>query len=99
VRAFKLASLEDICEDYGQVAYYLGTIPDHPFQFMLDDHHTFFTGKPMLVCGNTAAMVSETRFGPHFRITGDTTVHYGPFPCGPAPVTDAGSGSCCSGPC
>ena len=99
VRAFKLASLEDICEDYGQVAYYLGTISEHSFHFMLDDHHTFFTGKPMLVCGNTAAMVSETRFGPHFRITGDMTVHYGPFPCGPVAAADAGSGSCCSGPC
>ena len=48
VRAFKLASIEDICEDYGQVAFYQGTIPDHPHRFHLDDHHTFITGKPML---------------------------------------------------
>ena len=27
IRAFKLSSLEDICEDYGQVAVYLGTDP------------------------------------------------------------------------
>lgn len=99
IRAFKLTSLEDICEDYGQAAYYLGTIPGHPFGFPLDDHHTLITGKPMLVCGNTAAMVSETRFGRHFRVVGDTSVHYGPFDCGPscaAPAADpCGSGSCC----
>jgi SAM-dependent methyltransferase len=99
IRAFKLASLEDICEDFGQAAYYLGTIPDHPFCFPLDDHHTFITGKPMLVCGNTAAMVSETRFGRHFKVIGDTSAHYGPFDCGSscaAPVGDPCSGgSCC----
>lgn len=33
IRAFKLSSLEDICEDYEQVATYLGTILDHPNQF------------------------------------------------------------------
>lgn len=30
VRAFKLDQLEDICEDYGQVAIYNGTLPEHP---------------------------------------------------------------------
>ena len=30
VRAFKLPDLEDACEDYGQVAIYNGTIPNHP---------------------------------------------------------------------
>ncbi|NOY06012.1 MAG: methyltransferase domain-containing protein, partial [Chlorobi bacterium] len=78
IRAFKLDTLEDICEDYGQVAYYLGTIPDAPHAFALDDHHVFETGRPVLVCGNTAAMLSETRFAPHFRVTGDRSVHYGP---------------------
>jgi arsenite methyltransferase len=100
VRAFKLACLEDICEDYGQVAYYLGTIPDHPFRFVLDDHHTFVTGKPMLVCGNTAAMVEQTRFSKHFKVVGDRTVHYGPFDCAPVSGESAIDGigrgaSCC----
>lgn len=98
VRAFKLAELEDICEDYGQVAYYLGTIPNHPFSFPLDDHHTFFTGKPMLVCGNTAAMVSESRIGKHFKIVGDRSVHYGPFDCTPAASHETG-GACSGGSC
>jgi SAM-dependent methyltransferase len=100
VRAFKLADLEDICEDYGQVAYYSGTIPNHPFLFELDDHHTFVSGKPMLVCGNTAAMVKETRFGRHFTVVGDRSVHYGPFACktssgGEQTERSRSGGSCC----
>ncbi|MBT9391816.1 methyltransferase domain-containing protein [Hymenobacter sp. NST-14] len=85
VRAFKL-ELEDRCEDHGQVATYLGTLPGQPHAFVLDDHHRFETGRPMLVCGNTAAMVSDTRYGAHFRVTGDQTQHFGLFDCGPAPA-------------
>lgn len=97
VRAFKLASLEDQCEDYGQVAIYRGTIPECPHYFELDDHHKFLTGKPELVCGNTASMLQETRFAPHFQILGDRTLHYGLFDCsgagaGAQPKT---GGSCC----
>jgi SAM-dependent methyltransferase len=90
VRAFKLA-LEDRCEDYGQVATYLGTIPGHPHAFVLDDHHRFETGRPMLVCGNTADMVSRTRYGAHFRVLGNKEQHFGLFPCGPTPATSTGS--------
>ncbi|MFD2787491.1 methyltransferase domain-containing protein [Hymenobacter rubripertinctus] len=85
VRAFKL-DLEDQCEDYGQVAIYQGTLPGQPHAFVLDDHHRFETGRPMLVCGNTAAMVSETRYAPHFRVTGDRSHHFGLFDCGPTPA-------------
>jgi SAM-dependent methyltransferase len=94
VRAFKLACLEDICEDYGQVAYYQGGLNDHPFDFTLDDHHTFTLGKPMLVCGNTAAMVAESRFGRYFKVAGDRSVHYGPFDCSPAPGGKPEEGAC-----
>ncbi len=83
IRAFKLDTLEDCCEDYGQVATYLGTVPDAPVSFGLDDHHRFIAGKPMLVCGNTAAMVGETRFRHHFRVDGDRTTHFGRFDCSP----------------
>lgn len=97
VRAFALDSLEDRCEDYGQVARYLGTIPESPHAFLLDDHHEFLTSKPMPVCGNTAAMLAETRFAPHFRIDGDRSVHHGLFDCGPATSNEAGAaqGACC----
>jgi len=97
VRAIKLDDLEDICEDYGQVAWYDGSIANHPHFFDLDDHHRFFTNKPMLVCGNTASMLSNSRYGKAFKVTGDRAVHFGAFEgCG----TDAGSvekesGSCC----
>jgi len=93
VRAFKLDDLEDICEDYGQVAYYDGSIPGNPHFFDLDDHHRFFTGKPKLVCGNTASMVSNTRYGKAFKVSGDRSVHHGAFgECGGGYVTE-----CCSG--
>ena len=96
IRAFKLDSLEDICEDYGQVATYLGTIPEAPHRFVLDDHHTFHTGKPMLVCGNSAAMIQNTRLGEHFRVIGDKSVHYGAFDCEPASASEGeNQGSCC----
>lgn len=65
IRAFKLP-LEDRCEDYGQVAVYHGTIAEHPHAFDLDDHHRLHTGKPALVCGNTADMLAATRYAAHF---------------------------------
>ncbi len=96
VRAFKIAELEDKCEDYGQVAYYLGTVENSPHDFMLDDHHLFKTGMPMLVCSNTAYMLSASRYAPHFKIIGDLKTHYGLFDCAPSMV-EAGpaSGACC----
>lgn len=95
LRAFKLP-LEDRCEDFGQVAHYLGTLPQHPHAFDLDDHHHFETGRPMLVCGNTADMISASRYAKHFRVTGDQSTHFGLFDCGPAPMAKApASGACC----
>lgn len=97
-RAFKL-DLEDRCEDFGQIAYYMGTIPDHPHSFVLDDHHEFQTRKPMLVCGNTADMVSKTWYREHFDLLGAKDVHLGLFDCGPAPSpqapSDCSTGACC----
>ena len=97
VRAFKLPDLiEDRCEDYGQVATYRGGIEGERHAFRLDDHHLFEAGRPMLVCGNSAAMVQNTRFGRYFDVTGDRSTHFGLFDCEPA--TGAGeevAGSCC----
>lgn len=97
VRAFKLDSLEDRCEDYGQVATYLGTIAGAPHRFALDDHHDFEAYRPVLVCGNTASMLSETRLAQHFRVQGDRSRHFGLFPCGPASAanTESSGGACC----
>jgi ubiquinone/menaquinone biosynthesis C-methylase UbiE len=93
LRAFKLA-LEDRCEDYGQVATYLGSIADHPHAFELDDHHRLETGRPMLVCGNTADMLGATRYARHFRIDGDKRRHHGLFDCAPV-ATGAAAAACC----
>jgi hypothetical protein len=102
VRAFKLDGIEDICEDYGQVAYYDGSIPEHPHFFDLDDHHRFFKDKPMLVCGNTASMLSDTRYSKAFKILGDRSIHFGAFEgCGDYGMGASGcdcntvSGGCC----
>jgi ubiquinone/menaquinone biosynthesis C-methylase UbiE len=98
VRTFKL-DFEDLCEDYGQVAIYRGTIPEQPHYFDLDDHHRFHTGKPMLVCGNTAAMLKETRYRAHFSVQGDRSTHFGSFECAPAAQKvqegDGLGGACC----
>lgn len=100
-RLFKLANLERLCEDYGQVAVYKGTIPGHRHSYLLDDHHELITGKPLLVCGNTASMLGESWLKQHFSISGDRSVHFGEFPCGPVvqPSQSQQSGqpqeSCC----
>ena len=94
-RAFKLPALiEDRCEDYGQVATYRGGMPGAAHAFALDDHHTFEAGRPMLVCGNTAAMVEATRFGAFFDVAGDRSTHFGLFDCAPAPA-DGEAAACC----
>jgi len=95
LRAFKLYDLENRCEDFGQVAYYLGTMKGCPHKFILDDHHVFLKDKPMLVCGNTASMITNTRFGKHFKVIGDKKKHFGLFPCGPVSSEANSTGSCC----
>ncbi|MGZ5050197.1 MAG: methyltransferase domain-containing protein [Methylobacter sp.] len=96
VRAFKMP-LEDRCEDYGQVACYLGGMPEHPHAFDLDDHHHFETNRPLRVCGNTADMLGESRYGKYFQILGDKSRHFGLFDCSPGPQGEsaAAGGSCC----
>jgi len=102
-RLFKLDGLDEQCEDYGQVATYRGSIRGHEAAFRLDDHHLFDAGRPERVCGNTAAMLSETRLAPHFEVIGDRSVHFGVFPCGPTLAaqsvrsvgSDDAGGSCC----
>ena len=96
VRAFKVDGLEDICENYGQMASYLGTIPGNPDYFDLDDHHRFYSGVWKKVCGNTAAMISESRYGAAFIVNGDRSVHQGRFEgCEDKQLNSCGSGCCC----
>ncbi len=92
-RAFRLP-LEDRCEDYGHVATYLGTMPAHPHRFTLDDHHLFQAGQPLRVCGNSADMLSGTRYAAHFRVEGDKRHHFGLFECAPVMPASA-TANCC----
>lgn len=99
-RLFKLPGLEGSCEDYGQTARYLGTIAHHPKSLKLDKHHEFTAGETQRICGNTFAMLGETRFREHFELAGDRSAHYGIFPgCGttiPFSTEAApGRGGCC----
>ena len=97
-RLFKNKSIEDKCEDFGQIAIYDGSIKEHPDYYDLDDHHRFITNKPMLVCGNTANMVGDTWLKPHFKVIGDMSTHYGLFDCSPVNGISNGDnvgGACC----
>ncbi len=82
IRAFK-TPLEDRCEDFGQLAIYKGTIPEHPHAFDLDDHHHFETAKPLRVCGNTYDMLAMGRYAKYFDFIGDKSIHFGLFDCAP----------------
>lgn len=82
-RLFKLNNLELACEDHGQSVVYRGTVPHHPYAFVLDKHHFIETGKQFPVCGNTWRMLHDTRFSDHFDFFGNFDRHYGIFPgCG-----------------
>jgi len=109
-RLFKVPGLiETLCEDYGQYAVYKGTVPGAPHAYHLDDHHRFEKNKPMLVCGNSAAMVGEggiSWLSPHFEVVGDRSTHYGIFgnipgaTCGTlktsaSKAASASDGACC----
>jgi ubiquinone/menaquinone biosynthesis C-methylase UbiE len=107
LRLLALADLDDGCEDYGQVATYRGGIGGAEAAFRLDDHHLFEVGRPERVCGNTAAMLSRTRFARFFEVLGDRSVHFGAYPCEPTlaarqarvakrrPEEEEPEGACC----
>ncbi|MEK9629929.1 MAG: methyltransferase domain-containing protein [Nitrospinota bacterium] len=98
VRSFN-CDFEDICENFGHVAYYQGSIPEFPHGFTLDNHHYFQTGVPVPICGNTYKMLNESRFSEHFKLTGNFSTHYGPFDCSVVTqqegIPSNGNGACC----
>jgi len=78
-RLWKLKDLEDDCEDYGHIAVYNGQMSESPFKFELDNGHLFYKNKPERICGNTAIMLSETRFKEYFQVLGSFKEHFGAF--------------------
>jgi arsenite methyltransferase len=96
-RLFKLDNLESNCEDYGQAVIYKGSIEHHPRSFILDDHHIIETGRVFPVCGNTWAMLHDTRMRDHFQFIGDFSRHFGLFDCSSPqakPATSAAPACC-----
>ena len=76
---------------------YFGNDKEDKCKFILDNGHTFHSRKPKLVCGNTADMLSETRFKKYFEITGNKSSHYGLFDCEencPEPSPKKSTGCC-----
>ncbi len=100
-RMFKIEGLEERCEDYGQLATYKGGIAHMDALFMLDDHHLFEKGRPERICGNTARMIEESRFGEFFDVQGNRSTHFGLFDCSETLAATAysediiDSGGCC----
>jgi len=85
VSMMKLENLEPACEDYGQAVIYRGGIPGMEQIFKLDGEHQIEAGRIFPVCGNTLAMLMETRHAPYFEVVGDGKTHFGLFPGCQAP--------------
>ena len=101
-RLFKLPQLGFTSEDYGQRAQYRGTIEHSRERFTLDQDDVFESGKSVPISGNTADILSLSRFAPHFEVLGDQAIHLGAFgkvsstaaPAFGVPEGTAGSGCC-----
>ncbi|MEM9738442.1 MAG: methyltransferase domain-containing protein [Pseudomonadota bacterium] len=101
-RLMKLQGLDVACEDFGQAVIYRGGVPGMEDVFKLDTGHEIEVGRVFPVCGNTLAMLIDTRFAEFFDVIGTGDTHYGLFPgCGApdvfAPVEglEPAAGGCC----
>ena len=96
-----LPPLERTCEDYGQVARYLGNLPTALAKFTLDSTHVFEAGRPVLVCRNTANILRFGRLARYFEVSVPVK-HFGLFACPPMasvqqlPGPGAPGTACCS---
>lgn len=97
IRAQKNRLLDKACEDYGMWVAYKGSVDGCPDTYIFDMNHKFVKNEPMLVCGNTAAMLGEKNvswLSGHFVVLGDRGVHYGSFT---AKDKGGSEGPCCLG--
>ena len=78
VRAVKAEGLEDAEENYGQVARYVGGMPEMPRYFDLTCELRLIKGRDYAVSGNMAAMLAQSRYGRYFEVT-PRGAHRGPF--------------------
>lgn len=79
IRAIKCPDLEDREENYGQVATYLGTMPENKRYFDASEEVRFITGRPTAVSGNMASVLSASRYAQHFEVVGGRERHLGHF--------------------
>jgi len=98
-RLWKIEGLEGACEDFGQMAVYLGGHPAGEDVYTLDQEHVFEKGRPERVCGNTVRMLSQTRLSQYFEVIGSGETHFGLFEgCGTEAFRRGGGpapGGCC----
>ncbi len=83
IRAVKSGAFEDVEEDYGQTATYLGTMPENPRYFDLSSEVRCIKGREVAISGNMAALLANSRYAPHFRIAPAGT-HVGRYDYGRA---------------
>ena len=69
MRAIKAEGLEDAEENYGQVARYLGGMPEMPRYFDLTEELRLIKGREYAVSGNLAAILEQSRYGKYFEVT------------------------------
>lgn len=79
IRAFKLKSIDDRAEDYGQTAVYNGELVQCPLRYQLDTNFVFTRAEPTRVDGNTAEILSSSWLRRFFTVTGDRSTHFGRF--------------------
>lgn len=79
-RLMKLPQLDNACEDYGQAVIYKGGVEGMETIFVLDTEHSIEKGRIFPVCGNTLAMLMNTRFAKYFEVVGKGDQHFGLFP-------------------
>jgi arsenite methyltransferase len=100
-RLFRTEGLESGQENYGQIATYLGSIAEHPDCLRLDGQQSFSSRQQTPVSGNTAQILSSTRFSDHFDLIGDRSRHLGAFSDNNEPdlfvtsVQQSARSSCC----
>ena len=68
---------EDVCENYGEVVTYDGSLPDYPDFFLFEHNIKFPAGKGFPVCGNVTAVASHSRYAKVFTVEGGRSTHFG----------------------
>ena len=77
VRVMNSTWSEDVCESYGEVVTYDGSLPDFPDYFLFEHCIKFPTGKSCEVCGNVTTVAKYSRYAKVFKVTGDRSRHIG----------------------